>query len=365
MTAGATQSSSSDSKPATTTDQKNDLKSMPVSEVEKQLGTSPDGLSQAEAKERLAQYGPNEVVGYSEEHQAGNAIDALKAKLAVTARVKRDGAWMTPPARELVPGDVIRLRLGDIVPADARLLDGDEVEVDQSALTGESLPATRKPGEAVFSGSILRRGEIGALVYATGTHTYFGKTAELVQDAHTASHFQKAVLKIGNYLIILAVALVTIILVVSLLRGDQILTTLQFALVLTVAAIPVAMPTVLSVTMAVGARLLAEEKAIVSKLVAIEELAGVDVLCADKTGTLTQNSLTLGDPFSIPGITAGDVVLAGALASRADNDDPIDLAVLGGLSTPDDLHSYAVTHFQPFDPVRLCTGSNGWKCVTA
>src|SRR5665648_244093 len=386
MTAGATQSSSSDSKPATTTDQKNDLKSMPVSEGEKQLGTSPDGLSQAEAKERLAQYGPNEiaehktnpllkfleyfwgpipwmievavilsgavghwpdffiilvllvanaVVGYSEERQAGSAIDALKAKLATTARVRRDGEWVTPPARELVPGDVIRLRLGDIVPADARLLDGDEVEVDQSALTGESLPATRKPGEAVFSGSIIRRGEIGALVYATGTHTYFGKTAELVQDTHTASHFQKAVLKIGNYLILLAVALVTIILVVSLLRGDQILTTLQFALVLTVAAIPVAMPTVLSVTMAVGARQLAKKQAIVSKLVAIEELAGVDVLCADKTGTLTQNALTLGDPFSITGITAGDVVLAGALASRADNDDPIDLAVLGGLSDPD------------------------------
>src|SRR5665648_1000173 len=207
----------------------------------------------------------NAVVGFWEERQAGNAIAALKSKLATKARVIRDGKWTTPAARELVPGDVIRLRLGDIVPADARLLAGYQVEVDQSALTGESLPATRKPGEAVFSGSILRRGEIGALVYATGTHTYFGKTAELVQDAHTVSHFQKAVLKIGNYLILLAVALVTIIVLVSLLRGDAVLTTLQFALVLTVAAIPVAMPTVLSVTMAVGARLLAEEKAIVTE----------------------------------------------------------------------------------------------------
>ncbi|NYI42746.1 HAD-IC family P-type ATPase [Demequina lutea] len=197
----------------------------------------------------------NAVVGYSEERQAGNAIDALKAKLAVTSRVKRDGDWATPPASELVPGDIIRLRLGDIVPADARLLDGDEIEVDQSALTGESLPATCGPGDAIYSVSVVRRGEIGALVYATGTDTYFGKTAELVQDAHTASHFQKAVLKIGNYLIVLAVALVTLIMVVSLLRGDAFLTTAQFALVLTVAAIPVAMPTVLSVTMAVGARL--------------------------------------------------------------------------------------------------------------
>jgi H+-transporting ATPase len=314
---------------------KDDLKSLPMADVEKKLGSSPDGLTQAEAEKRLTQYGPNEieekktnlllkflsyfwgpipwmieaavilsgvvghwpdffiilvllvsnaVVGFWEEHEAGNAIEALKAKLAIKARVKRDGKWINPAARELVPGDVIRLRLGDIVPADARLLDGDEVEVDQSALTGESLPATRKPGEAVFSGSIIRQGEIGALVYATGSNTYFGKTAQLVETAHTVSHFQKAVLKIGNYLIILAVAMVAVIITVAIFRGDPILTTLQFALVLTVAAIPVAMPTVLSVTMALGARLLAKKQAVVSKLVAIEELAGVDILCADKTG---------------------------------------------------------------------------------
>ncbi len=383
-----------------------DLKSIPLSEVEKKLESSPDGLTEAEAQKRLAQYGPNEieekktnpllkflsyfwgpipwmieaavilsgvvrhwpdffiillllatnaVVGFWEERQAGNAIEALKAKLAVKARVKRDGKWVTPAARELVPGDVIRLRLGDIVPADARLLEGDQVEVDQSALTGESLPATRKPGEAVFSGSIIRQGEIGALVYATGANTYFGKTAQLVQEAHTVSHFQKAVLKIGNYLIILAIALVAVIVAVAIYRGDPILSTLQFALVLTVAAIPVAMPTVLSVTMAVGARLLARKKAIVSKLVAIEELAGVDVLCADKTGTLTQNKLTLGDPFSVNNIPSEQVILNGALASRAENNDTIDLAVLGGLKEKDSLMPYEVVHFQPFDPVHKRT----------
>jgi H+-transporting ATPase len=397
-TSRSTPTDPSTSKP----DAANDLKSLPMAEVQKRLDSSADGLSKAEAVKRLAQYGPNEiaehktnpllkflsyfwgpipwmievavilsgavghwpdffiilvlllanaVVGYTEERQAGNAIDALKAKLAINARVRRDGKWVTPPARELVPGDAIRLRLGDIVPADARLLDGDEISVDQSALTGESLPATCNPGDAVFSGSIVRRGEIGALVYATGTNTYFGKTAELVQDAHTVSHFQKAVLKIGNYLIMLAVGLVTVIVVTAILRGDPVLTTLQFALVLTVAAIPVAMPTVLSVTMAVGARLLAKKKAIVSRLVAIEELAGVDVLCADKTGTLTQNSLTLGDPFCLGDTAAADVILAGALASRADNNDPIDLAVLAGLNDPKALHSYTVTHFEPFNPV--------------
>ncbi len=369
-----------ESNPGPKSNAKDDLKSLPIPELMKKLDTSPDGLTQAEATKRLTQYGPNEieekktnlflkfltyfwgpipwmievavilsavarhwpdffiilvllfanaVVGFWEEHEAGNAIDALKAKLAVKARVKRDGKWVNPAARELVPGDVIRLRLGDIVPADARLLEGDPVEVDQSALTGESLPATRKSGEAVFSGSIIRRGEIDALVYATGTNTYFGKTAQLVQEAHTVSHFQKAVLKIGNYLIILAVVLVAMIITVAIFRGDPILTTLQFALVLTVAAIPVAMPTVLSVTMAVGARLLAKKKAIVSKLVAIEELAGVDMLCADKTGTLTQNKLTLGDPFSVNNIPADQVILDGALASRAENNDTIDLAVLG------------------------------------
>ena len=382
-----------------TSDRKDDLRSLPMSEVEKRLGTSGDGLSQAEASKRLAQYGPNEIaehttnallkfltyfwgpipwmieiavilsgavghwadfavilvllisnaaVGFTEERQAGDAIEALKAKLAITARVKRDGQWVTPAARDLVPGDVIRLRLGDIVPADARLLDGDPVEVDQSALTGESLPATRDPGEAVYSGSIIRRGEIGALVYATGASTYFGKTAELVQNVHTVSHFQRAVLKIG-------MALVAVIAAASLLRGDPVLTTLQFALVLTVAAIPVAMPTVLSVTMAVGARLLASKQAVVTRLVAIEELAGVDVLCADKTGTLTQNTLTLGEPFTVGDVTAADVILNGALASRADNDDPIDLAVLGGLIDKNALHDYEVTHFQPFDPVHKRT----------
>jgi H+-transporting ATPase len=297
----------------------------------------------------------NACVGFWEERQAGNAIEALKAKLAIKARDKRNGKWITPPAKDVVPGDIIRLRLGDIVPADARLLEGDEVSVDQAALTGESLPASKKAGAAVFSGSIFRRGEIGALVYATGENTYFGRTADLVQTAHSVSHFQQAVLRIGNYLIVLALGLVGIIIGIGVYRGDPILTTLQFALVLTVAAIPVAMPTVLSVTMAVGARLLAKKQAIVSKLVAIEELAGVDVLCADKTGTLTQNKLTLGDPFCIGEATPADLILAGALASRAEDNDVIDDAVLGGLADDKALQGYEIQHYQPFDPVHKRT----------
>jgi H+-transporting ATPase len=374
--------------------------------VKSRLEVSEQGLSQTEAKARLGQYGFNELpeekvnpilkflsyfwgpipwmievaailsavvrrwedfgiilalllmnagVGFWEEFQAGNAIAALKATLALQAKVKRDGAWSTIPARELVPGDLMRIRIGDIIPADARLLEGDPVQVDQSALTGESLPVTRKSREAVYSGSILRQGEIDALVYATGQNTYFGKTAHLVETAHTVSHFQRAVLKIGDYLIVIAVALVILILAVALFRGDRMLTTLQFALVLTVAAVPVAMPAVLSVTMAVGAGTLARQKAIVTRLAAMEELAGIDVLCSDKTGTLTQNKLTMGDPFCVSGVEAQEVILAAALASRAENQDPIDLAVLSGVKDLHQIEGYRVVHFLPFDPVHKRT----------
>jgi H+-transporting ATPase len=385
---------------------KDDLKSIPMADLQTKLESSPKGLTQAEAAKRLAHDGPNAlkvvkvnvylkflsyfwgpipwmieaavilsgvvrhwldffvilallfsnaVVGFWEEHQAGNAIAALKAQLANNARVLRDGKWATPKASELVAGDVIRLRLGDIVPADARLLDGDPVEVDQSALTGESLPVSRKPGDAVFSGSIMRQGETDAMVYATGERTYFGKTAQLVQQAHTVSHFQRAVLKIGNYLIVLAVILVVLILTVSLFRHNPVLDTMEFCLVLLVASIPVAMPTVLSVTMAVGARLLAKKKAIVTRLAAIEELAGVDVLCSDKTGTLTQNKLTLGDPFTVSNIPADQIILWAALASRAEDKDTIDLAVIGGVKDANALKGFQTLHFQPFDPVHKRT----------
>jgi H+-transporting ATPase len=193
------------------------------------------------------------------------------------------------------------------------------------------------------------------MVYATGANTYFGKTVQLVEEAHTVSHFQKSVLKIGNYLIILAVALVAVIVTVSLFRHDPALDTLEFALVLLVAAIPVAMPTVLSVTMAVGARLLAKKQVVVTRLAAIEELAGVDILCSDKTGTLTQNKLTLGDPFTVNKIPGDQVVLWAALASRAEDKDTIDLAVIAGVKDDKALKSYQVLHFQPFDPVHKRT----------
>jgi len=379
------------------------LAELPLDQLIKRLNASLDGLSQTEVEKRLEQYGYNEIaekesnplleflsyfwgpiawmietaailsavvrhwsdfgiimtllvvnalVGFWEEYQAGNAIAALKKKLALNARVKRQGSWKTILSRQLVPGDIIRLRIGDIVPADAKLLDGDPIQVDQSALTGESLPVTHASDEAVYSGSIIQQGEIEALIYATGENTFFGKTAQLVESAHTTSHFQRAVINIGNYLIVIALMLVTLILAMALFRGDNMLTTLEFALVLTIAAIPVAMPTVLSVTMAVGARILAQKQAIVSRLSSIEELAGIDVLCSDKTGTLTQNKLTLGEPFLLDGVTSDGLILNASLASREENQDPIDLAVLAGLEDEQIRSQYEIVHFMPFDPIN-------------
>jgi H+-transporting ATPase len=293
----------------------------------------------------------NAVVGFWQEHKAANALEALKGQLALQARARRDGAWRQIPARELVPGDVVRLRLGDIIPADAVLFDGDYLSVDQSALTGESLPVNKKVGETAYSGSVARQGEMMALVTATGAETYFGRTAQLVEGAGAVSHFQRAVLTIGDYLIYLSLGLVGVLVVAQIVRHAPLLELAQFALILTVAAIPVAMPAVLSVTMAVGALMLSRMKAIVTRLESIEEMAGIDILCSDKTGTLTQNKLTLGAPVLFEARDREELIVAAALASKAENQDAIDMAVLGGLGDQKALDRYEQLKFVPFDPV--------------
>jgi len=378
---------------------------LPVEEIFKLLKTTGEGLGTAEVSERLERYGANEIteekknpllkffsyfwggipwmietaavlsavarrwddfalivallavnagVGFWEERQAGNAVAALKKNLALKARARRDGIWSTIDSRELVPGDIIRLRAGDVVPADLRLLYEAEVEIDQSALTGESLPVERRAGEALWSGSVVRVGEADGAVYATGKETFFGHTTALVAEKGPVSHFQRAILKIADYLIVMALVFIIVILGTALFRGDSATSVLMFVLVLAVAAIPVALPTVLSVTMAVGARVLAARKAIVTRLAAIEELAGIDILCTDKTGTLTLNTLTLGKPFALKGVSVGELMLSAALASRAEDMDAIDTAVIGWFHGQV-REGYTVERFMPYDPVRKRT----------
>lgn len=379
-------------------------------ELFRKLASSEAGLSSSEAEQRLQQYGYNEipekktipvfkflryfwgpipwmieaalalsaivrhwedfwiitallllnaVVGFWQEYKADNAIELLKQKLALMARVRRDGKWREMPARELVPGDIVRVRLGDIVPADISLSDGDYLLMDQSALTGESLPVEKHVSDVGYAGSIVKQGEMNGLVVDTGLNSFFGKTAKLVERAEPGSHFQKAVIKIGDYLIVLAVALVGVIFLVALFRHESLLETLRFALVLTVAAIPVALPAVLTVTMAVGATALAKKEAIVSKLVSIEEMAGMDVLCSDKTGTITKNELTVADVTAFGRFTQGDVLLLGDLGSREEDQDPIDNAIIAKVKKVQGLTSglgrYTIVGFKPFDPVSKRT----------
>jgi H+-transporting ATPase len=301
----------------------------------------------------------NAVVGFWQERKADTAIEFLKQRLAPHARVMRGDAWKDIPARDLVPGDVVRVRLGDIVPADCKLFGGAFLIVDESALTGESLPVEKHPHDIAYEGSIVRQGEMDALIYATGMQTYFGKTAGLVSRPKKRSHFQKAVIKIGDYLIALAVFCVSVVFLVSLFRHESFVETLTYVLVLTIAAIPAALPAVLSVSMAVGAMALAKKEAIVSSLESIEEAAGMDILCSDKTGTITQNEIAVAAVVPLEGHTENDVLLLATWASREEDRDPIDTAIIAR-SRPipavmDDLEGSAVLDFQPFDPVAKRT----------
>jgi len=301
----------------------------------------------------------NAAVGFWQEHKADNAIELLKQRLAPKARVLRDGMWNESESRELVPGDIVRVHLGVIIPADIKLIEGDYLLADESALTGESLPVEKHVSDVAFSGSIASQGEMNGLVVATGMNTFFGRTAKLVEEAQTQSHFQKAVIKIGDYLIVLALALVALIFLVALFRHESLLDTLQFALILTVAAIPAALPAVLSVTMAVGAMALVKKEAIVSKLVAIEELAGMDILCSDKTGTITQNKITVGDVKPFEAFKKDDVLLFATFASREEDQDPIDDAILARIKDSGEIAqlsgNYKTVEFKSFDPVSKRT----------
>ncbi len=305
----------------------------------------------------------NAVVDFYQESKALSALKVLKNKLARKALVLRDGSWQQIDAKEIVPGDIVKIKIGDIVPADVKLLPGgDFLQVDQSALTGESLPVTRKTDDTVYANAIIKKGESVAEVIETGENTYFGKTVKLVAKAESEerSHFQEMVIKVGNFLIAITLVMVSIIIYFGIKRGESVLDLLEYALILTVAAIPVALPAVLTVTMAAGAKLLANMQAIVSRLSAIEELAGMDVLCSDKTGTLTQNKMTINEPYTVGDIKDEDIIFYAALASKEENQDPIETPIYNYLKSHNlynDLKAYTLEKFTPFDPVSKRTES--------
>ncbi len=397
-------------------DSTNDLEKASLDTVFATLGTSAEGLTSSEAKQRLEKYGRNELVeeevsdlqkflrffvgpiaymieaaallsllmghwgdltiilvllfynaisGFWQERKASDALAALKAGMAPKATALRDGEFSTIDAAEVVPGDVLRIKLGEVVPADVRFIDGDYISIDQAALTGESLPVSKKIGDEGYSGSIAKKGEMTAVVIATGNNTFFGRTASLVAAAGKGvSHSQQATTQIGDFLILTSVALCVLLVGFQLYHDIVVQAEWQWAdiadiartvLVLLIASIPVAMPTVITVTNSLGAQALARKKAIVSRLEAIEELAGVDILCSDKTGTLTKNILTLGDPILFAAKSADEIILAGSLASEKGSEDAIDKAVRGGLKDPKVLDGYTVAKFVPFDPVSKRT----------
>ncbi|OQR86861.1 P-type ATPase (P-ATPase) Superfamily [Achlya hypogyna] len=391
---------------------------MPLNAALDKLKATRDGLSSAEAQKRLIEHGPNALpkvevnkllvflgfmwnplswamevaailsiilldypdfclifgllllnacIGFFEEIQAGDAVSALMGQLAPESKVFRDGAMINIPASELVPGDVIRIRLGDVLPADVKFLEGDPVKIDQSSLTGESLPVTKNAGDEGYSGSICKQGEIEAVVTSTGIHTFLGRAAEQIAGVDSHGRLQEVLTTVGNFCMVSIILWCAIELIVQmgarkdenpcLIIMDGCLGVANI-LVLIVGGIPVAMPTVLSVTLAIGSSALAKENAIVTRLTSIEEMASMEILCSDKTGTLTLNKLSVDMDNLIPynGYTTNDILLFGALSARIENNEAIDVVCHNTYPGHETMwQKYTLLHYTPFDPTTKRT----------
>ena len=293
----------------------------------------------------------NAVLSFMQEHRAAGVVEALRKRLQVSARVRRDSSWQVIPARELVPGDIVRLRSGDIIPADVKLLTG-ALSVDQSALTGESKDMDKAPGEVLSSGSVARRGEGNGVVMLTGARTYFGRTTELVQEARPKLHIEAVVAKIVRWLFVIVGVLLGMVVVLSVIRGVPLIEMIPLMLVLLMSAVPVALPVMFTVSMALGSKELAKRGVLVTRLGAAEDAATMDVLCVDKTGTITMNQLAVTGVIPLEKATEADVLFAGALASQEANQDPIDLAFLAAAKAHhvfDGLPAVTPVSFAPFD----------------
>lgn len=292
----------------------------------------------------------NAILSFVQESRANKALALLKRRLAVQARVRRGGRWQLIPAPELVPGDAVHLRLGDLAPADIRLSDG-QLLLDQSALTGESLPVESGRGAVAYAGAIVKRGEATGEVTATGSRTYFGKTAELVRTAKTVSHLESIIFTIVKYLVILDVALVAVLLAYALTTGMPLTEVIPFALILLVASVPVALPATFTLATALGARELARRGVLVTRLSAIEEAAAMDLLASDKTGTITENRLTLAALKPSAPHSEDELLRLAALACDEATQDPIDLAILNAAQSRGLLAEVPPRlRFIPFDP---------------
>ncbi len=290
----------------------------------------------------------NAIIGFFEEQRASRAVEALRKNLQVNTRVLRDGEWKAISARELVPGDIIRLRPGDFVPADVKMFSG-ELAVDQSALTGESLTIEKKVDDVLYSGSIVRQGESNGVIILTGIKTYYGRTTELVQIARPKLHMEEVISRVVRVLLIIVSALLAIALAVSALRGVNLLEILPLMMVLLLSAVPVALPVMFTVSMAIGSMELARKGVLVTRLSASEDAATMNVLCVDKTGTITANKLSITTVIPLNGFNEEDVILHGALASQEANQDPIDLAFLDAARLKNlAIGSFAIKNFIPF-----------------
>jgi plasma-membrane proton-efflux P-type ATPase len=293
----------------------------------------------------------NAVLGYWQERRAAGVMETLRRRLQVSARVRRDASWQVIPARELVPGDIVRVRPGDIVPADVKVLTG-SLSVDQSVLTGESKDADKVPGEVLSSGSVVRRGEGNGVVMLTGAKTYFGRTTQLVQIARPKLHIEAVVSKVVRSLFVIVGALLTVVIVMSLIRGAPLFEMIPLMLVLLMSAVPVALPVMFTVSMAIGSAELAKRGVLVTRLSASEDAATMDVLCVDKTGTITMNQLAVTGVIPLENAKDSDVLFAGALASQEANQDPIDLAFLAAAKAHhvfDGAPAVTPISFAPFD----------------
>jgi H+-transporting ATPase len=297
----------------------------------------------------------NAAVSLFREGRARSAMAALKQRLRIQSRVKRDTKWKIAPARELVPGDLVRLRAGDLVPADIKIADGD-LEVDQSALTGESITVDKPAGTVVYSGSAVKRGEATGFVTGTGTQTYFGKTVELLELSRPKLHMEEIVVKVTRLLAMMILLALLVAFSYALLTGMELAVLIPLTAILLVATVPVAMPTMFTLNMALGSSELAKKGVLVTRLSASEDAAAMDVLCADKTGTMTQNKLFVSEQVPVNGYRREDVILYGALASNEANHDPIDQAFLAAATNDSiSLDGYSQSEFAPFDPSTRTT----------